>query len=155
MSAVPILGALVFGVGSAFLPILNAEAYAVIGAASTRSHAVAVAVAVALAVGQTLGKLVLFELARRGRQRLSDRVHRKPTISARWASNIDGALTRRSSGVALVLASALIGLPPLLAVSVAAGASRQRRREFLVACFLGRVGRFLALTLPVAASTAR
>lgn len=152
MSAVPILGALVFGVGSAFLPLLNAEAYAVIGAASTRSHAVAVAVA--LAVGQTLGKLVLFELARRGRQRLSDRVHRKPTISARWASNIDGALTRRSSGVALVLTSALIGLPPLLAVSVAAGASRQRRREFLVACFLGRVGRFLALTLPVAASTA-
>ena len=50
----------------------------------------------------------------------------------------------------LVLASACVGLPPLAAVSLAAGASGQRRRDFGVACLCGRTARFALLALPAA-----
>ena len=54
------------GVVSALLPIVSAEAYALLAAARTHGL-VAVAVVFALAVGQTIGKLLLFGAARGGR----------------------------------------------------------------------------------------
>jgi membrane protein YqaA with SNARE-associated domain len=54
---------LVVGAVSAVTPFLPVEAY-VIGLAVTRSPSVAVAGAVAAAVGQTVGKVVLFQTAR-------------------------------------------------------------------------------------------
>jgi membrane protein YqaA with SNARE-associated domain len=50
----------------------------------------------------------------------------------------------------MVLASAAVGVPPLAAVSLAAGASGQRRWEFGACCLVGRVARFALLVLPAA-----
>ena len=146
------VGALGTGVGSALLPLLNAEVYAV-GAAGRTGPAVAVAVVVSLALGQTAGKLLLFEAARRGNSRLGRwfgaRAGRDGR-GGRWSARITEALGSRRTGHPLVLASAALGLPPLAAVSLAAGASGQRRWEFGLLCLVGRTARFAALALPAA-----
>jgi membrane protein YqaA with SNARE-associated domain len=138
------------GAVSALLPIVSAEAYALLAAA--RTHRVeAVAVVVALAVGQTIGKLVLFQAARRGSGRLHARLCRRGEgRGARWHDRVCGLMTRRRTGLPTVLASATVGLPPLALVSLVAGASAQRRWEFGTVCLLGRAARFAALALPTA-----
>jgi len=142
--------ALAYGFGSAGVPLLNAEAFALVSAAR-ETPAAAVAVVLALAVGQTAGKLLLFEAARRGSTRLTRRFHRRRDgRAARWTARAESTLTARSTGLPLVLASACVGLPPLAAVSLAAGASGQRRRDFGVACLCGRTARFALLALPAA-----
>jgi membrane protein YqaA with SNARE-associated domain len=137
-----LLAALGTGVLSALVPLVNAEAYGVV--AATRSHAwLPVAVVLALAAGQTAGKLVLFESARRGASRFSAKLAKLTT--GRWAGLV--------TGPPVVLASAALGLPPLAVVSLTAGASGQRRSLFAVLCLLGRTARFAVLVLPVAWAT--
>jgi len=150
----PTLLALATGTGSALLPVVNAEVYA-IGAAGRSQPGLAVTLVVCLAVGQTLGKLLLFETARRGGGRLGRWVARRVTRrgggrSDRWSRWIASALRARRTGDPLVLLSATVGLPPLAAVSLAAGASGQRRWEFGALCLLGRTARFAVLALPAA-----
>ena len=136
------------GAASALLPVVNAEAYALLAAVRTRG-AEAIAVVLALAAGQTTGKLVLFEAARRGSGRLHARLCRRGEGRAvRWRDRVCGLMTRRRTGLPTVLASAAVGLPPLALVSLVAGASEQRRWEFGTVCLLGRSARFAALTLP-------
>lgn len=134
-SLLAVLGALGAGVASALLPLVNAEAYAVV--AATRSHAwLAVALVLSLAVGQTTGKLILFESARRGATRFAT------TLSqSRWAGRV--------TGPPVVLVSAAIGLPPLAVVSLAAGAAGQSRWLFVILCLLGRTARFSVIVLPI------
>ncbi len=134
--------ALGVGVGSALLPLFNAEAYAVLVAVSSKPAA-AVVLVLALAAGQTAGKLVLFGAARRGVQR------RPPGPPSRWASRVARLLRSRCGGPVLVLASATTGVPPLAVVSLAAGAAGQRWWVFAALCLLGRVGRFAAIVLPL------
>jgi len=142
--------ALLFGTVSALVPVVNAEAYALVVAGRTQP-AVAPAVVVALAVGQTIGKLVLFEAARRGWGGLARRLaHRGAGRAARWRERISACLGSRRTGLPMVLASATVGVPPLAAVSLAAGASGQRRWEFGAACLVGRLARFAVLELPAA-----
>ena len=143
--------AVAVGVASALLPLVNAEAFALVAVARTHL-ALAIAVVVALAVGQTVGKLVLFEAARRGSGRLHARFarHGEGGRAARWAGRVPGWLARRRTGVPTVLAAASVGLPPLAVVSLAAGAAGQRRWEFGVICLVGRTARFAVLALPVA-----
>ncbi|PTA43244.1 VTT domain-containing protein [Micromonospora sp. RP3T] len=145
--------ALGYGLASALVPIVNAEAYAVV-AGSRGSHAL-VAV-LALALGQTAGKLLLFEAARRGTGRLAQkfahrsRSGRAAAGSARWAGRIQRWLSRRRTALPTVLASAAVGVPPLAVVSLAAGTAGLRHREFAAACLAGRVIRFALLVLPAA-----
>lgn len=136
------------GVASALLPLVNAEAYALV--ATVRTHGVgAVAVVLALAVGQTVGKLVLFEAARRGSGRLHARLCRRGEgRAARWHGRVCALMTRRRTGLPTVLASAAVGVPPLALVSLVAGTSAQRRWEFGSVCLVGRAARFAALALP-------
>jgi membrane protein YqaA with SNARE-associated domain len=134
------------GAGSALVPLLNAEVYAV-ATAGTMHPALVPLLVVALACGQTAGKVALFETARRGSARWQRHRTRPP---GRWATRISAALGSRRSGNSLVLASAVLGLPPLAAVSLAAGASGQRRWEFAAFCLAGRTVRFAALALPAA-----
>ncbi|MEI2774785.1 MAG: hypothetical protein V9G19_02215 [Tetrasphaera sp.] len=139
-----------YGMLSALVPVLNAEAYAVL-AAHAATPVGALVIAAALAVGQTAGKLTIVEAARRGSNALSRR--RGAQSAGRdaprpWAARITRALRSRRSGVLLVLGSALVGLPPLAAVSVAAGLAGQRRWEFALACLAGRFVRFAALATP-------
>jgi membrane protein YqaA with SNARE-associated domain len=51
----------------------------------------------------------------------------------------------------VVLASAGIGLPPLLVTAAAAGAVRMRRIDFALTVALGRTARFMAIAWPVMA----
>jgi membrane protein YqaA with SNARE-associated domain len=155
ITAVGALGlAAATGMASALLPVVNAEAYALVTAARP-GPAAAWTVVVALAVGQTAGKLVLFESARRGATQWLRRLHgsrrRRPEGSraARWSARATTCLRSRSAGPAVVLASASVGLPPLAVVSLAAGAAGQRRVVFTVACLVGRTARFAALAAPV------
>jgi len=141
---------LLVGLGSAFVPVLNAEAYAVLAAGRSQPM-VALALVTALALGQTVGKLVLFEAGRRGSGRLAKRYGGRPAgRTARWSGRVGAWLRRRRSGLPTVLASAALGLPPLAAISVAAGAAGQRRWEFGALCLAGRTARFAALALPAA-----
>lgn len=138
------------GIASALVPVVNAEAYALVTAARP-GFAPAWSVVVALAAGQTCGKLVLFESARRGATAWLRRLHRAPADSrgSRWSGRVSACLRSRRAGPALVLASAGLGLPPLAAVSLAAGAAGQRRWVFTAACLIGRTARFAALAAPV------
>lgn len=136
------LMALLTGTASALLPVVNAEVYAV-AAAGRSSWVTAVLVVVALALGQTAGKLVLFEAARRGSKRFA-----RYTRAGARAERISRALRSRRTGDSLVLASAALGLPPLAAVSLAAGAAGQRRWEFALLCLTGRIARFAVIALP-------
>lgn len=142
-----LLGALAaggVGIGSALLPVLNAEAYAVVSAVA----APGAVVVIALAFGQTVGKLVLFESARRGAARWAptDGESRR----ARWLARVTPLLGRPRTAVPLLLASAAVGLPPLAVVSLAAGASGQRRWVFASLVLLGRLARFAAIVVPAA-----
>lgn len=140
--------ALLLGVGtglaSALVPLVNAEAYAV-AAAGRVPQVLLPLLVLALAAGQTAGKLVLFESARRGVGRLARR-HRSP----RWTARVTDRLRSDRTGAPLVLAAAAVGLPPLAVVSLAAGAAGQRRWLFGVLCLVGRTARFAAIALPAA-----
>jgi len=137
--------ALGYGVVSAAVPLVSAEAYAVV--AGHRGHAV-VAVA-GLALGQTAGKLLLFESARRGSGRLIRRARtgRLAAWITRWSGPIRRWLSRRRTGLPTVLVSAAVGVPPLAAVSLAAGTTNLRHWEFATMCLLGRLIRFAVLAL--------
>jgi len=144
------LFALAYGAMSALVPVVNAEVYAVVAAGRTATP-VALLVVLALAVGQTAGKLVLFEAARLGRGRFVRRHAEQGARSERealWTPRIAEALRSRRTGHTLVLSAAVLGLPPLAAVSLAAGAAGQRRWEFAAVCLAGRTARFVALALP-------
>lgn len=141
-----------YGLASALVPVVNAEAYAVVAG---RHGAHALVVVLALALGQTAGKLLLFESARRGTGWLArgrfgrrSRSARAAARTARWAEPIRRWLSCRRTGLPTVFVSAAVGIPPLAVVSLAAGTSSLRRGEFAGACLLGRVIRFALLALP-------
>jgi membrane protein YqaA with SNARE-associated domain len=136
------------GVASALLPIVNGEA-ALTAAALAHPAALTLAVACALALGQTAGKLVLFESAGRAarrRQRPAPAAARHTGSRARrWQQRSVRLLQDRWSGNGLVLLSASVGVPPLAVVSLAAGGAGARRTDFALCCLSGRTVRFLAL----------
>ena len=143
---------LAVGAGSALVPVLNAEAYAVVAAGSATPVA-----------GSRPGR----RPRRRPDLREARAVRGRPPwqrttfpgaspsagatpVRPRWSDRVSGWLTGRVSGAATVLSAAVTGLPPLAVVSVAAGAAGQRRTTFACWCLAGRVVRFAALVLPAA-----
>jgi membrane protein YqaA with SNARE-associated domain len=145
-----VLTALGVGVASALLPVVNAEAIlAAAAVAGPDAWVYALSLAVSLAVGQTVGKLILFEAARRG---LGGRFGaRKAALRPRtgWQRRALDLLGSRGSAAAVVLLSASVGLPPLALVSIAAGTLRTRRTDFAVCCLAGRIVRFCAIACSV------
>jgi membrane protein YqaA with SNARE-associated domain len=136
---------------SALVPLVNAEVYAVAAAGRGSTLLTTVVVVLALAAGQTAGKVVIFDAARVGGSRFARRQAARAAGSdrrGRWTARITTALRSRRTGLPLVLCAAVVGLPPLAAVSAAAGISGQRRGEFALACLVGRTVRFAALALP-------
>jgi membrane protein YqaA with SNARE-associated domain len=142
--------AVAVGVASALVPVLNAEAWAVV--AATGPLDTLLVVVPALAVGQTVGKLVLFETGRRGRAWHPWRGRPVSARAARWGERVTAWLTSPRTGPPVVLAAASLGVPPLAVVSVAAGAAGQGRWVFGALCLLGRLVRFSVLVVPVAAA---
>lgn len=141
-AALAVLAAGAMGVGSALVPFVNAEAYAVV----TAGAAPAVLVVLALAAGQTVGKVVLFESARRGAARWTPKD--PSSRRGRWLERVTPWLRSPRTGPPLVLVSSTLGMPPLAVVSVAAGASGQRRLLFASLVLVGRLARFAAIVIP-------
>lgn len=152
------VGSLAYGIASAMIPLLNAEAYMGVVAAAS-SPPTAWACTAAMGIGTAIGKGVIFVASRRGasrlaanptprtpRTRLGHRIHRIGARLLDW-------LSHPWLGLITVLTAALIGIPPLLAVAVLAGASRMRLPWFCLAVLIGRLVRFAALTWPLVAVT--
>jgi len=139
------------GIASALVPFVNAEAAAT-AAGLKLSVGLAILVSIALGVGQTVGKICLYEAARKGAQvaaakRKKSQAPKKPMPA--WQQRLIKSLDGRWQANGVVLLSAGVGLPPLAIVSIAAGAVKSRRVDFAVCCLLGRTARFAAVTIGV------
>jgi len=163
--------AVAFGVGvlSALVPIVNAEAY-VLALAATVPPVHGWSSVAGIAVGQTVGKQLMFAAARRGsrsgrltrptrltRRRRSDdaRPRREPGPFRRrlraWGEQGLLLLDRPWPAAGVLLAAASVGVPPLAVVSVAAGL-RSTPGLLVAACTLGgRAARFAVMAWPVIA----
>ena len=162
----PVALMITLGLLSGLVPVINAEALLV--AAVLQAHGHWPAVVVAAAAGQSGAKVLIYLGARDGRgllpSRWAHRRHRPPTrnrgpvarlrdVTRRWSPHADrvAALVRRPvAGSALVLSSAIGGVPPLAATSVIAGAAHMRLPLFGATCLTGRLVRFTIIAVPVA-----
>ena len=148
---VALLTSIGFGVVSAIVPVVNAEAYVI---ASQMSAVVGpVPIAIGVAVGQTIGKLVLFFGVREGRE-LSFVKHRRELQKQRPVGPTRARLRvavaklldlvgQKRWGLPIVLVAAIFGFPPLYAVALLAGATTMRPLWFGLTVFVGRLCRFL------------
>jgi membrane protein YqaA with SNARE-associated domain len=184
------------GFVSAVFPLVNAEA-ATVAAAWGLDVPLALAAVAGIALGQTAGKVAVYESARAGGEwgrrwrrrrslrqtsRLASGVGVPPSGPVADAappvtvpSRLFGGLGRRAARVGdwlraagrrllaamgprprtdtILILSATVGLPPLLATAVAAGMLRTRRFDFAVCVGLGRLARFAVIAWPVIAAT--
>jgi membrane protein YqaA with SNARE-associated domain len=140
-----------FGVLSAIFPLANAEAFVV--ASQMSAVAGGVAVAIGVGVGQTIGKLTLFVGVRRGRQSRFFR-HQKAKVRARPAGparlrfraaihSLLALVGTKRWGLPIVFLAAVVGLPPLYAVALLAGATKMKILYFTGVVLVGRLARFL------------
>lgn len=153
---IAVLTSIVFGFGSALVPLVNAEAYVVLSQGTGLAGATAVAVGVS--IGQAFGKLALFLAVRRGKQSPFLRRKVKPLranpgpLRRRFRAIVAKLLclvgTKRW-GIPIVLLAAVLGLPPLYAVALLAGATKMRAVLFFLAVLVGRLTRFLLLATGV------
>lgn len=151
-----------YGVLSALVPIFNAELYVMAVASLARPEMAAGAV-VAMTLGTVVGKIVIFEGARRGSARFTRGSVAENTAKAthaaksagpvrRWISRANaimlGWLSDKRLGPLTTLAASLVGIPPLFIVSVLAGVARQNIVLFCSAVFVGRFIRFAIVAWP-------
>ena len=113
------LTSVAFGVVSAIIPVVNAEVYVLVSQVSAVAGVVPVAVGVA--IGQTIGKSLLFLGVRRGRQFRFVREHRATTrtetrgrLRQAWHDALQFLLrlvgTKRW-GLPITLLAAVVGIP--------------------------------------------
>jgi membrane protein YqaA with SNARE-associated domain len=148
---VALLTSIGFGTVSAVIPIVNAEAYVI--ASQVSAVAGPVPIAIGIAIGQTIGKLLLFFGVRQGKE-LSFVKHRRevrkqrpvgPTrarVRAAGAKLLD-LVGQERWGLPIVLIAAIIGFPPLYAVALLAGATTMSPVWFGLTVLVGRLCRFL------------
>jgi membrane protein YqaA with SNARE-associated domain len=148
-----------FGIGSAVIPVMNAEAYVLgVGVSGALNPVVA---AVGVAIGQTIGKLAMF-LAVRYRPGYAARKTKEPkpvdldTRRGRliqWNRDLSkrllDALSDRKWGIPVTWLSAFVGIPPLYGVAIIGGASRMGVATFTLSVLTGRAARFILLALGV------
>jgi membrane protein YqaA with SNARE-associated domain len=146
-----------FGAVSAVVPVVNAEAYVV--GSQVSAIAGAVPIAVGVGIGQTFGKLVLFLSVRQGKNLPFVR-HRRAEAARSpvgpFRTRVRAAIARllelvgrKRWGLPTVLLAAVVGLPPLYAVALLAGATTMRTLWFALVVLVGRVTRFVLLALGV------
>ncbi len=124
---------------SGLVPLVNTEAY-LLSVSALWPASKTLAVAAAATLGQMAAKCLLY-LAGGGLLRLH--------LRGSWAgfTTLAERLGRSRSGTALVFTSAVTGLPPFYAMSVAAGLLRFPFGWFLAAGLAGRLIRFGAVFL--------
>ena len=154
---VALLTSVGYGVLSAVVPVINAEAY-VIGS-QVSAVAGPVPIAVGVGIGQMFGKLILFLSVRQGKElrfirHRREEARREPVSKAR--ARFRQGITRllelvgqKRWGLPIVLLAAVVGLPPLYAVALLAGATAMRGLWFALLVLVGRVSRFVLLALGV------
>jgi membrane protein YqaA with SNARE-associated domain len=158
---VALLTSIGFGTLSAVVPIANAEAYVIASQVSALVGPVPIAVGVG--IGQTIGKTLLFLGVRRGREfaflrHRRERAQGKPKGPARqrfdaFVRALLALVGTKRWGLPIVLLAAVVGLPPLYAVALLAGATKMRLLWFSLVVLVGRVTRFVlvaegAINLP-------
>jgi membrane protein YqaA with SNARE-associated domain len=148
---VALLTSIGFGTVSAIIPIVNAEAYVI--ASQMSAIAGPIPIAIGIAIGQTIGKLLLFFGVREGKE-LSFVKHRRelrkqrpvgPTRARFRAAGkkLLDLVGQERWGLPIVFIAAVVGFPPLYAVALLAGATTMRPLWFGLTVFVGRLGRFL------------
>lgn len=159
--------AIAVGIGAALLPVfVNAEVYVVTMGATVNSRPFLALLIVIHVIATTAGKAFVFQLARRGtnkirmvspkppRNRFSAMTRRigarfARTWFAQWIKKVSdwllSLLDRPYSGGLTAFMSSLIGIPPLAIVTILAGASKQPQWLFLTTVFTGRLLQFLAI----------
>ena len=142
-----------FGTLSAVVPIANAETYVI--ASQVSAVAGPVPIAIGVGIGQTIGKLLLFLGVRRGkefaivRRRREQRQRQpKPVGPARAkfraiVAKLLDLVGQKRWGLPIVLLAAVVGVPPLYAVALLAGATRMPVLGFALTVLVGRVTRFV------------
>lgn len=155
------------GIGAALLPIfVNAEVYVVATGATVDSRPFLVLLILVHVVATTIGKAVVFQLAREGTRKIRMVEPRPPRNAFSAASRrVTARLTRTRlfvwirrgnawlltlldrpySGGLTAFVSSLTGVPPLAIVTILAGASKQPQWLFLTMVFSGRLMQFLAI----------
>lgn len=161
------------GLVSAFLPVTPIEPYLIALVAATGYGAVGLGIAAA--VGQTAGKTVIFlgargalrsarlrewvekvEKRRAERKARAIEKGREAGRVRRWVRGLGrpigvagrkltAALARPALTLPILFVSSLTGLPPLLATSVYIAGTRISTTLFVLVCFAGRAGRFIAI----------
>jgi membrane protein YqaA with SNARE-associated domain len=153
-----LLGLVVAGLVSGLLPFVNAEALLAIAVLGRQDWWLALAASVTL--GQVVAKALIFVGSREGASRVRDRRpaprpgHRAggralARLGASRIPRILATLERPLAGSALVGVSAVVGVPPLAATSVLAGAAGMRTTMFCSTCLVGRLIRFCLVAYPL------
>ncbi|WP_332663687.1 hypothetical protein [Aeromicrobium sp.] len=159
--------AIAVGIGAALLPVfINAEVYVVTMGATVNSRPFLALLIVIHVLATTAGKAFVFQLARRGTNKIRMVTPKPPrnkvaamsrrighrfarTRLARWIKKVSdwllSLLDRPYSGGLTAFMSSLIGIPPLAIVTILAGASKQPQWLFLTTVFSGRLIQFLAI----------
>ena len=146
-----------FGVLSAIVPVINAEAYVV--ASQVVAVAGAVPIAVGVGVGQTIGKVAMFYAVRRGRELPAVQRKRAERLAQpvgpkmqKWRAFVGRLLELVGDprwGLPITFLAAFVGIPPLYAVALLAGATRMNGVGFTVIVLVGRVLRFVLIALGI------
>ena len=146
-----------FGVLSSIVPVINAEAYVV--ASQVTAIAGAVPIAVGVGIGQTIGKIAMFYGVRRGRElpavqrkraeRLAKPVGPKMQKWRAFVARLLELVGDARWGLPITFLAAFVGLPPLYAVALLAGATRMNGFWFAVIVLVGRILRFVLIALGI------
>src|SRR3954471_18593044 len=148
-----------FGIGSAVVPVMNAEACVLaVGATHALNPVVAAA---GVPAGKPIGKVAMF-LAARYRPGYAARKTKEPKpvdLDTRWGRFVQwnrdvskrllDAMSDQRWGIPVTLLSAFVGIPPLYAVALLGGASRMKTVVFTLSVLAGRAARFVLLALGV------
>ncbi|MRJ76732.1 hypothetical protein GEV29_09305 [Aeromicrobium sp. SMF47] len=159
--------AIAVGLGAAVLPVfINAELYVVAIGATVDSRPFLAFLILVHVIATTIGKMFVFQLARRGTNKIRMVEPRPPRNGVSLKMRAAGrrlARTRLSRGIKrasdwlltlldrpysgglTAFMSSLTGVPPLAIVTILAGASKQPQWLFLTMVFTGRLIQFLAI----------
>lgn len=155
------------GIGASLLPMfVNAEVYVVATGATVDSRPFLAFLILVHVIGTTIGKAFVFQLARRGTNKIRMVKPEGPRTALSVRTRSIGArlgqtrvvkslkrvndwlltlLDRPYSGGLTVFLSSLVMVPPLAIVTILAGASKQPQWLFLTMVFTGRLIQFLAI----------
>ena len=144
------LTTLVIGFVTSLLPFLPIEVYILGAGTAGGGTAAAVSLGLAAGVGATVGKIVWYEIARRGtesawaQKRLS-----KPGTKASYEKWVDRTHGRPWYAGGVMLVAAFLGVPPLLVMALVGGFLRMPMWVFVPTILIGRTARFALLFLGV------